>query len=344
MQNSKTHIDLFDYKLPKELIAHYPAKMRDKCRLMILDCNNSSIKNGIFSDIISYLDDNSFLVVNNTKVFNARIYATKTTGGKSEVFVTEVLPNKLFKGLVRGKFKSGDSVFVDSCKIELIEKDNDGIWLLTSNQDIESIMEKSGHIPLPPYINREDTIQDKNDYQTIFANKSGSAAAPTAGLHFTTDLINSLKLKGVEVIEITLNVGIGTFRPVKTEYLEDHIMHKEDFFISEESAYRINTLKAQGKKLTAVGSTCVRTLESAVDSNGSIKAGAGSSNLFIKPPYKFNAVDNIITNFHLPKSTLLAMIIAFGGYDFVMSAYEKAVQEKYRFFSYGDAMYIKGKK
>lgn len=338
-----TKVDKFDYNLPKELIALYPASKRDKCRLMVVDTVSKSIQNHIFSDIVNLLDDTSFLVVNNTKVRNARLHAKKVTGGASEVFVTDVMDNTHFKGLVRGKFKPGDKVIAEGVYFTLLEKLTDGLWIIQAESDIEKIMQEKGHVPLPPYIDRMDTQQDKEDYQTVYAKYTGSSAAPTAGLHFTNELLSTLKDKGVEIIELTLDVGLGTFRPVKTEYMEDHEMHYERYFISDEAAEKINTLKSKGKKLTAVGSTSVRALETAADDKGIIRAGENSSHIFIMEPYNFKIVDNMITNFHLPKSTLLAMVTALGGYDLIMQAYHRAVQENYRFFSYGDAMYIKRK-
>ena len=338
-----TKVDKFDYNLPKELIALYPASKRDKCRLMVVDTVSKSIQDHIFSDIVNLLDDTSFLVVNNTKVRNARLHAKKVTGGASEVFVTDVMDNTHFKGLVRGKFKPGDKVIAEGVYFTLLEKLTDGLWIIQAESDIEKIMQEKGHVPLPPYIDRMDTQQDKEDYQTVYAKYTGSSAAPTAGLHFTDELLSTLKDKGVEIIELTLDVGLGTFRPVKTEYMEDHEMHYERYFISDEAAEKINTLKSKGKKLTAVGSTSVRALETAADDKGIIKAGENSSNIFIMEPYNFKIVDNMITNFHLPKSTLLAMVTALGGYDLIIQAYHRAVQENYRFFSYGDAMYIKRK-
>ncbi len=342
MENNKTSVSRYDYFLPKELIALYPASMRDKCRLMYIDKSSNSITHHIFSDIIDLLDNDTFLVVNNTRVRNARIYAKKVTGGRSEIFVTDVINQDTFKGLVRGKMKQGDRLVSDNYTFLLLEKYEDGIWLIKSSEDIEKIMQDHGHVPLPPYIARKDIEQDKSDYQTVYAKNTGSSAAPTAGLHFTKEILKKLENKGVEIIELTLDVGLGTFRPVQSEYMEDHIMHYERYFISEESAERINTLKSQGKKLTAVGSTSVRALESAADDNGFIHQGENKSNIFIMEPYKFKVVDNMITNFHLPKSTLLAMVTAFGGYDQIMKSYETAVKEKYCFFSYGDAMFIKG--
>lgn len=336
-----TLVDKFDYELPKELIALYPADKRDKCRLMMVDTESKSITHHVFSDIYDLLNEETFLVINNTKVRNARIYAHKVTGGKSEIFVTNVIDTNHFQGLVRGSFKQGDTLLADDYIFTLIEKDNDGIWFIKSSSDIEKIMENIGHIPLPPYIQRQDNLQDKADYQTVYAKHTTSSAAPTAGLHFTNELLEKLKAKGVNIVEITLDVGLGTFRPVKTEYMEEHTMHKERFNISEETADIINTYKSRGKKLLAVGSTSVRALETAADEKGYIKSGEQYSDIFIIEPYKFKIVDNMITNFHLPKSTLLAMVTALGGYDLIMEAYKKAIKEKYHFFSYGDAMYIK---
>lgn len=333
----------FDYKLPDELIAYHPSGQRDKCRLMTVDVRNSSISHGLFSDILAKLDNNDFLVVNNTRVRNARLHAKKVTGGVSEIFITDVINSNKCFGLVRGKFKPGDTVIGEGYPFKLISRDNEGIWEMECESDINKIMENHGHIPLPPYIARADSEQDKKDYQTVYAKETGSSAAPTAGLHFTEDLLSSLRNNGVEILELTLDVGLGTFRPVKTEYMDDHIMHRERYFISEETADKINELKSKGKRLTAVGSTSVRALETASNDKGIICSGESFSEIFIKPPYKFKVVDNMITNFHLPKSTLLAMVSALGGYNLIMDAYRQAVENGYRFFSYGDAMYIKVK-
>ena len=340
-----TPVSLFDFELPKELIALYPASMRDKCRLMVLDNTHKQelIEHKVFSDLIDLIDRDSFLVINNTKVRNARLSASKVTGGKSEIFVTNVLSHNHFEGLVKGRFKEGDSILSSGYKFKLISKKEDGVWLIESEEDIENIMDEVGHVPLPPYISRADTEKDKVDYQTVYAKEIGSSAAPTAGLHFTKELIENLKNHGVEVLELTLDVGLGTFRPVKSEFMEDHVMHSERYEISDDVASKINSLKSQGKKLIAVGSTSVRTLETAANENGEIIPGIDHSKIFITPGYKFKVVDNMITNFHLPKSTLLAMVAALGGYDYIMKAYKEAVQNGYHFFSYGDAMFIKNK-
>lgn len=337
-----TPADIFDYSLPEELIAMRPAARRDECRLMVLDRSKKSIKDMLFKDLTDVLGDGDFLVVNNTRVRNARLYAVKPTGARSELFITEILPDGKCKALVRGRFKPGTELIVSGCRVVLLEKDPDGVWLLDAcGTDMESLMEKAGHVPLPPYIARKDEISDREDYQTVYSKYTGSAAAPTAGLHFTNELLMTLKKNGVEVIEITLDVGLGTFRPIKMATLEEHIMHKEKYRISEDAAEKINSLKKAGERLIAVGSTAVRALESAACEKGRIRAGEETTNIFITPGYNFLMTDMMITNFHLPKSTLIAMVAAFGGHSFIMNAYKYAIENKYRFFSYGDAMLIR---
>lgn len=336
-----TPVELFDYSLPKELIAKYPNPKRDECRLMVVDKHTGEISHRIFADIADILTENDFLVVNNTKVRKARLDASKKTGGKSELFVTETLDTHTFKALIRGRFKSGDTINLKLGSATLIEKDGDGVWLAKSDENIETLMTRFGHIPLPPYIDRLDDPADSVNYQTVYAKTEGSAAAATAGLHFTQELLQKLRQKGIETLEITLDVGLGTFRPVKTPTIEEHVMHSEHYEITSETADKINSFKSRGKNLVAVGSTVVRTLESATNGNKYIKSGNGSTNILISPPYHFKAVDAMITNFHLPKSTLIAMVAAFGGYDAVMNAYAMAVADNYQFFSYGDAMLIK---
>lgn len=337
-----TPIEKYDYFLPQELIALNPSKNRDECKMIVAEKSKKSFYETYFKDIINIIDDNSFLVVNNTRVRNARLNAKKVTGGKSEIFVTEVLSDGNFKGLLRGSFKVGAEILVEDNVFKLISKDDEGIWLLDSNGiDINKLMENIGRVPLPPYINRQDNLQDKLDYQTVYSKYVGSSAAPTAGLHFTKELIDSLKNNGIEILEITLHVGLGTFKPVKTEFLENHIMHAETYNIDGDIAEKINELKNSGKKLIAVGSTTVRALESAIDDKNNLIAGKRDTNIFIKEGYNFKIVDEMVTNFHLPKSTLLAMVSAFAGYEFVKDIYKFAVSNNYRFFSYGDCMYIK---
>lgn len=337
-----TPVNIFDYQLPEELIALKPSAKRDECRLLVAGKSSKSLRDTVFKELSDMVDDGSFIVVNNTRVRNARLDAVKTTGGKSELFITEVLSADCCKALVRGRFKAGAELFAAGCRVKLVEKDNDGVWLIdTLGADVEALMEAHGHVPLPPYIARADEASDRTDYQTVYSKNIGSSAAPTAGLHFTEELLEKLSAKGVEKIELTLDVGLGTFRPVKTDMLEDHPMHSEAYRISEEAAERINELKKAGKRLIAVGSTAVRALESAAVEKGRVKSGEGSAALLISPGYEFKMTDEMITNFHLPKSTLLAMVTALGGYDFIMKAYKHAVDNRYRFFSYGDAMFIR---
>jgi S-adenosylmethionine:tRNA ribosyltransferase-isomerase len=336
----KTPINKFDFNLPDELIAQSPAQKRDESRLLYLNKEYNTINELHFKDIVNLLTSNDFLVVNNTKVLKARLYGKKETGGKVEVLLTDEIDKHTFQGMVRGKVKEGDKIIIEGNKVTVKEL-IDEIRVLEFGCDPYKLMEKFGHIPLPPYIKRDDTKEDHTRYQTVYSKNEGSVAAPTAGLHFTTELMEKLKNKGVEVVEITLNVGIGTFKPVKADYIEDHKMHSEKYFISEEARKKINDLKNKGKKLVAVGTTSVRALESIATDTGYIENfGAFSTDIFITPGYKFKIVDKLITNFHLPKSTLLMLVSAFAGYDFTMNAYKHAVNNRYRFFSYGDAMFI----
>ncbi|MCB4204059.1 tRNA preQ1(34) S-adenosylmethionine ribosyltransferase-isomerase QueA [Deferribacterales bacterium Es71-Z0220] len=336
----KTPINKFDFNLPDELIAQSPAQKRDESRLLYLNKEHNIINELQFKDIVNLLTPNDFLVVNNTKVLKARLYGKKETGGKVEVLLTDEIDKNTFQGMVRGKVKEGDKIIIEGNKVTVKEL-IDEIRVLEFDCDPYKLMEKFGHIPLPPYIKRDDTKEDHTRYQTVYSKNEGSVAAPTAGLHFTTELMEKLKNKGVEVVEITLNVGIGTFKPVKADYIEDHKMHSEKYFISEEARKKINDLKNKGKKLVAVGTTSVRALESIATDTGYIENfGAFSTDIFITPGYKFKIVDKLITNFHLPKSTLLMLVSAFAGYDFTMNAYKHAVNNRYRFFSYGDAMFI----
>lgn len=336
----KTPINKFDFNLPDELIAQSPAQKRDESRLLYLNKEHNTINELHFKDIVNLLTSNDFLVVNNTKVLKARLYGKKETGGKVEVLLTDEIDKNTFQGMVRGKVKEGDKIIIEGNKVTVKEL-IDEIRVLEFDCDPYKLMEKFGHIPLPPYIKRDDTKEDHARYQTVYSKNEGSVAAPTAGLHFTTELMEKLKNKGVEVVEITLNVGIGTFKPVKADYIEDHKMHSEKYFISEEARKKINDLKNKGKKLVAVGTTSVRALESIATDTGYIENfGAFSTDIFITPGYKFKIVDKLITNFHLPKSTLLMLVSAFAGYDFTMNAYKHAVNNRYRFFSYGDAMFI----
>lgn len=343
----------YDYNLPENLIAQMPADKRENSRMMVLDRSAQKIAHKHFFDIIDYIDENSILVLNNTKVLPARLYGTKETGGKIEVFLLEKQENsENWSALIKpSKRIKSDTVITisDDLKVKPLKRlEDDGEWLveLDYNGDLFDILHKVGNIPLPPYIERKLSTEelkqfDKERYQTVYAKDEGSVAAPTAGLHFTKEILQKLQDKGVEIAYVTLNVGLGTFRPVKCENVLEHKMHSETFEITQDAADKINKAKAQGKKLIAVGTTTVRTLETAYQKFGCIKACHDHSELFIYPPYEFKVVDNLITNFHLPKSTLLMLVSALAGKDFIFKAYQEAIENEYRFFSYGDCMYIK---
>lgn len=336
---SKTPVADYDFNLPEELIAQNPAKTRGTSRLMHIHRKGGVISDGVFTDIIDMIDENCFLVVNSTRVMKARLYAKKPTGGIIELLVLESMGDNACLCLTKGNMKEGTQLNFPEGSAVIEEMREDGTRLVRFSTDPAEVMHKFGHIPLPPYIRREDTESDADRYQTVYSGDEASVAAPTAGLHFTAEILEKLKAKGVQILELTLNIGIGTFRPVKTDWLEDHDMHWEKYYISPETAKEINHLRADGRQLVAVGTTAVRALESAYE-DGNIKSGYGETNLFIKPGYKFKVIDSMITNFHLPKSTLLVLVSMFAGYDLTMKAYGHAVKEKYKFFSYGDAMYI----
>ncbi|MGN0030961.1 MAG: tRNA preQ1(34) S-adenosylmethionine ribosyltransferase-isomerase QueA [Candidatus Gastranaerophilaceae bacterium] len=345
----------FDYELPESQIAQMPAGKRENSKMMVLNREKLSIEHKHFFDIIDYIDSNSILVLNNTKVIPARLYGVKDTGAKIEVLLLEAQQtqdNKTYWScLIKPSKRIKPDTIITICdelQIKPIEKlEDDGEWLveIIHNGNLFDILHRVGNIPLPPYIARklqsEELKQfDKKRYQTVYAQDEGSVAAPTAGLHFTKEILKKLEDKGVEIAYVTLNVGLGTFRPVKCENILEHKMHSETFEITEDAANKINSAKAQGKKLIAVGTTTVRTLETAYKKYGCIKACHDNSELFIYPPYEFKVVDNLITNFHLPKSTLLMLVSALAGKDFIFRAYSEAIKNNYRFFSYGDCMYI----
>jgi S-adenosylmethionine:tRNA ribosyltransferase-isomerase len=336
---SKTPVTDYDFNLPEELIAQNPAETRGTSKLMCISRAEGSISDCIFTDIIDKIDENCFLVVNSTRVMKARLYAKKPTGGIIELLVLEKLECNACLCLTKGNVKAGTQLNFPEGSAVIEQMREDGTRLVRFDRDPAEIMNRFGHIPLPPYIRRDDTDTDADRYQTVYSADEASVAAPTAGLHFTDEILDKIKAKGVKILELTLNIGIGTFRPVKADWLEDHDMHWEKYYISPETAKEINHLRANGKQLVAVGTTAVRALESAYE-EGNIKTGYGETNLFIKPGYKFKVIDRMITNFHLPKSTLLVLVSMFAGYELTMDAYRHAVEEKYKFFSYGDAMYI----
>lgn len=336
----KTPVNKFDFFLPEELIAQFPHEKRDESRLLHLERESGSVSDLVFKDVLNLLSEDDFIVVNNTKVIKARMYGKKSTGGKIEVLLVEDLGENAFKAMVKGKVRPGDVISIGDNKVEVIDMSGE-LRILKFEDDAYELMDKFGHIPLPPYIKREDSQFDATRYQTVYSKEGTSVAAPTAGLHFTDDLLKKLQDKGVDLVEITLNVGIGTFKPVKCDYIEEHKMHCEKFTVTKDAMEKINLLKSKGKRLIAVGTTTVRALESIADIDGFIhKYGSFETDIFIRPGYKFKIVDKLITNFHLPKSTLLMLVSAFAGYENVMKAYEYAVKQKYRFFSYGDAMFI----
>ena len=343
----------FDYNLPENLIAQIPADKRENSKMMVLERNTNKIQHKHFFDIVDLIDENSILVLNNTKVMPARLYGTKEeTGAKIEVFLLKQLDGKKWETLIKPskRIKEGTIIKIsDELSAKAIEKtEEDGGWIveLIYEGNILEVLHRNGNIPLPPYIERKLVDKDikKLDferYQTVYAKDEGSVAAPTAGLHFTKEILQKLQDKGVEIAYVTLNVGLGTFRPVKCENILEHKMHSESFEISDDTAKRINEAKAKGKKLIAVGTTTVRTLETAYQKYGCIKACHDDSELFIYPPYEFKVIDELITNFHLPKSTLLMLVSALAGKEFIFKAYKEAIENNYRFFSYGDCMFIR---
>lgn len=335
----------FYYDLPEELIAQDPLLDRCSSRLMVLDKNTGEVEHHIFKEIIDYLQEGDCLVINNTKVIPARLFGNKIgTDAKIEVLLlkrkekdvweTLVKPGKKCKPGTRISFGEGLLVGEVLAVVEegnrLIKFEYEGIF--------EEILDKLGQMPLPPYITHQ--LKDKNRYQTVYAKYEGSAAAPTAGLHFTKDLLEKIEKNGVSVANVTLHVGLGTFRPVKVENVLEHHMHSEFYMVDEAEAEKINNTKKNGGRIISVGTTSCRTLESVTDENGVVQAGSGWTDIFIYPGYKFKAIDCLITNFHLPESTLLMLVSALAGRENIMAAYEEAVKEKYRFFSFGDAMFI----
>lgn len=335
----------FFYNLPKELIAQTPIKKRDESRLMVVDRNNKNIEHKHFFDIIDYLNKGDCLVLNSSKVIPARLYGNKVgTGGKVEFLLLENKEGKLWEVLVKPgkkakvgtKFEFGNGK-LEAKVIEVLE-DGNRIVELKHDRDIYEILDEIGQMPLPHYITHK--LKDKNRYQTVYCKERGSAAAPTAGLHFTPELLNKIKEKGVNIAYLTLHVGLGTFRPVKVEDISKHKMHSEYFSINQNTADLINNTKKAGKRIIAVGTTSCRTLESAADESGFFKACSGYTDIFISPGYKFKVLDALVTNFHLPESTLIMLVSAFLGYEKTMQAYKTAVENKYRFYSLGDAMLI----
>ena len=341
-------ISLFDFYLPDEQIAQSPSEVRDQCKLLVVDRENKTIEHKRFFDIVDYLKPGDVLVRNNTKVIPARLIGTKTeTKGKVEVLLLKQLENDEWECLV-GNAKSvkvgstctfGNGELTCTCTkvldegIRHMQFHYQGIFL--------EVLDKLGKMPLPPYIKQQCANND--DYQTVYAKVPGSSAAPTAGFHFTSELFDKIRVMGIEVVDVTLNIGLGTFRPVKVTDTKDHIMHSETYEMSQEAAEILNKAKSEGRRIIAIGTTSVRTLESVYKKFGRFEADSSATSIFIQPGYEYKAVDCLITNFHLPKSTLVMLVSAFMGRKWTLHCYEEAVNNKYRFFSFGDSMFIYGK-
>ena len=332
----------FDYTLPKELIAQYPISEREKCRLMMLDREARKIEHKTFEDIVGYFNERDILVLNDTKVIPARLFGKRKTGGNVELFLLEK-KNPTCEALVRpfSRLKEGERIQLESGdEVEILGRGEIGRFVKFSHP-IDEILQ-SGHMPLPPYIDRLDESSDKDNYQTVYGAKEGATASPTAGLHFTNELLEKIKGKGARVAYVTLHTSYGTFAPIKTEDVESHKMHREYFELPKETAEAVNETRQNGGRIFAVGTTTARVLEHCTGrtTNKEQRTTKGRTDLFIYPGYKFKVIDHLITNFHLPKSTLLLLVSAFAGRDFIFEAYRQAVEKKYRFFSYGDAMLI----
>lgn len=335
----------FYYDLPQELIAQDPLADRSSSRLMVVDRKTGEVSHHVFREIIDYLNPGDCLVINNTKVIPARLYGIKEdTGAHIEILLLKRRENDVWETLVKPGKKARPGariVFGDGClKAEVLEVVDEGNRLIHFEYEgiFEEILDRLGEMPLPPYITHK--LQDKNRYQTVYAKYEGSAAAPTAGLHFTEELLQKVKEKGIRIAPVTLHVGLGTFRPVKVDDVNDHHMHSEFYMVSKETAEIVNETKKNGGRVIAVGTTSTRTLESVADENGMIRETSGWTDIFIYPGYQFKCIDALITNFHLPESTLLMLVSALSSRETMLDAYKIAVEEKYRFFSFGDAMFI----
>lgn len=335
----------FSFELPQELIAQDPLKDRSASRLLVLDKETGEVSHHVFRDIVDYLNPGDCLVINDTKVIPARLIGSKVgTDAKIEILLLKRKSDQVWETLVKPgkkakpgtKISFGEGLLVGEV-IDIVEEGN-RLVKFSYEGIFEEILDQLGQMPLPPYITHQ--LEDKNRYQTVYAKNSGSAAAPTAGLHFTPELLEQIQRKGVDVASVTLHVGLGTFRPVKAENILDHHMHSEFYRIEEEAAEKINRAKENRGRIICVGTTSCRTVESAADENGRLKAGSGWTDIFIYPGYQFKILDCLITNFHLPESTLLMLVSALAGREHILEAYKEAVEEKYRFFSFGDAMFI----
>ena len=343
-------LEEFNYELSEEYIAQVPAKRRDMSKMMVLDRKQKNFIHAHFSDITDYLTDNDLLVLNDTKVIPARLYAYKDTGALIEIFLVREIEKDIWVSLIKPSKRVKEGMILkiaDELSVEILKKDDDKWHVrLLYEGNIYEILDKVGHIPLPPYIERNMTKDEYNKldferYQTVYAHKEGAVAAPTAGLHFTPEILDKLDKQGTKHCFITLNVGLGTFKPVKCSNILEHKMDSEYFEISPQSAEIINQAKSEGKNIVAVGTTSVRTLETVMNKYNKIIPVKDSSELFIYPGYEFKITDKLITNFHLPKSTLLMLVSAFASKEYIFKAYQEAIKEKYRFYSYGDCMLIR---
>ncbi|OCG14169.1 tRNA preQ1(34) S-adenosylmethionine ribosyltransferase-isomerase QueA [Gilliamella sp. wkB292] len=334
----------FDFTLPKELIAKHPSETRSACRLLSLDGATGQIEHGVFSDIIDKINPGDLLVFNNTRVIPARVYGKKASGGKIEILIERLLDNNRALAHIKASKspKEGAELTLgeDASVNVIMLARHDSLFELQFPDDVLTILNKIGHIPLPPYIDRPDDSHDREVYQTVYSKIPGAVAAPTAGLHFDQPLLEKLKQKGIEMAFVTLHVGAGTFQPVRVENIESHVMHAEYAQVSQSVVDAVLACKARGNKVIAVGTTSVRALESAAQKTGKIAPFFNDTQIFIYPGYHFNVIDSLITNFHLPESTLIMLVSAFAGYQNTMNAYQEAVKQQYRFFSYGDAMFI----
>lgn len=336
----------FYFYLPEELIAQHPLEKRDEAKLMVVDKKTGNIEHKIFKDIVDYLEEGDCLVLNNTRVMPARLIGVKEgSGGKMEFLLLKRIDRDNWETLVKpGKRAKNGARFIfgnGELKAEVVGEGEEGTRVVKFQYEgiFEEVLDKLGQMPLPPYI--KEKLKDKESYQTVYSKEIGSAAAPTAGLHFTNELLEKIKEKGVKIAFVTLHVGLGTFRPVKAEKVEEHTMHSEYYVMTKETANIINSTKESGKRVIAVGTTSNRTLETIADDNGRVREQSGWTDIFIYPGYKFKIVDALITNFHLPESTLIMLVSAFSSRDIIMNAYKEAVNNNYRFFSFGDAMFLK---
>ncbi|MCZ4053551.1 tRNA preQ1(34) S-adenosylmethionine ribosyltransferase-isomerase QueA [Oxalobacter sp. OxGP1] len=329
----------FDFELPETLIAQYPLEKRSASRLLVV--HDEQLTDSHFHHLIDYLDKDDLLVFNNTRVLKARFFGVKATGGKIEILIERILDNRTALAKIRASKspKDNSTILIDGQLDVTVQGRQGEFYILRFPSDIFAILEQYGHLPLPPYIDRAADAYDETRYQTVFAREPGAVAAPTAGLHFDEELLDRLEQKGIRTAYLTLHVGAGTFQPVRSENLSEHKMHTEWYTIPQETVDAVRAAKAAGRKVVAVGTTSLRALESA-SRTGQLVAGSNETNLFITPGYRFRTVDHLVTNFHLPKSTLLMLVSAFAGYERIRKAYAHAIAQRYRFFSYGDAMLL----